>query len=201
MVHWPDDPPVEIGLSLSIAGGDPANVTKVSASAHTGTHMDAPRHFIEDGPGVDVVPLAAVMGPARVIDITDPEAVRADELEPQGLEAGERILLRTRNSLRRWWEEDFLPDFVHIDPAAAELMAAARISTVGVDYLSVGGTESGAETHRTLLDAGIWIIEGLELTQIAPGPYELICLPLRLDGADGAPARALLRARTERSQG
>ena len=195
MVHWPDDPPVEIGLSLSIARGDPANVTKVSMSAHTGTHMDAPRHFIDGGDGVDAVPLEAMIGPARAIEIESPEAVTADELGRHDLGEVERLLLRTRSSDREWWLQDFDPEFVHIEPAAAEAIAQAGVRMVGVDYLSVGGMDEGAETHRALLDAGVWIVEGLDLSGIGAGEYELVCMPLRLVGADGAPARALLRKR------
>lgn len=199
MVHWPGDPPVEIGLRLSIAAGDAANLTKLSVSAHTGTHMDAPRHFIDDGAGIDSMPLEATVGPARLIEIEDPAVVTADELERHGLDGVERLLLRTRNSARRWWEEDFDGGFVHIEPEAAKLIADAGVLAVGVDYLSVGGMKSGAETHRVLLGAGVWIIEGLDLTGVGAGDYELVCLPVRLVGADGAPARALLRARDERS--
>lgn len=199
MVHWPEDPAVEISLALSIERGEPANVTKLAMSAHTGTHLDAPRHFIADGPGIDTIPHDAVVGAARVIEITNPEVVTAGELESHELASGERILLRTRNSQRRWWREEFQPDFVHIEPAAAELIAAAGVRTLGIDYLSVGGADTGAHTHRALLGAGVWIIEGLDLTDVAAGDYDLICLPLRLVGADGAPARALLRARSEGS--
>ena len=193
MVHWPDDPPVEIGLGQSIAGGDPANVTRVSMSAHSGTHMDAPRHFLTDGPGIDAVPLEAVIGPARLIEIEDPELVRERELRRHGLQRGERILLKTRNCARAWWEEGFDASFVHIEPAAASRLAESGIRLVGVDYLSVGGEKTGTETHLELLGAGIWIIEGLDLTGVGAGEYEMICLPLRIAGADGAPARVLLR--------
>jgi arylformamidase len=194
MVHWPGDPPVEISRRLSLEAGDPSNLTALSISAHTGTHMDAPLHFIADGDAIDQLPTAAMIGPARVIEISDPEAVGADELRAHRPRRGERLLLRTRNSERRWWEQDFDPGFVHIEPAAAGVLADAGVALVGVDYLSVGGEQDGAETHRHLLGAGIWIIEGLELTAIAAGDYELICLPLRIVGSDGAPARALLRA-------
>lgn len=200
MVHWPGDPSVEIGLRQSIAGGDTANLTKLSMSAHTGTHMDAPRHFIDDGAGIDSMPFDATVGPARLIEIEDPAVVTAAELERHGLDGVERLLLRTRNSERRWWEEDFDAGFVHIEPQAAELIADGGVRTVGVDYISVGGMESGAQTHLALLGAGVWIIEGLDLSGVSAGDYELVCLPLRLAGADGAPARAMLRARDEGSE-
>lgn len=197
MVHWPSDPPVQIGRRESIAGGDVANLTAVSMTAHTGTHMDAPVHFIEGGAGIDELPLDVAIGRARVVEIEDQGAVTAAELGRHEPRAGERLLLKTRNSARAWWEEDFDEGFVHIDPEAAALLAEAKVALVGVDYLSVGGMESGAETHRHLLGAGIWIIEGLDLTAVAPGDYELACLPLRLVGADGAPARVLIRKESD----
>ncbi len=193
MVHWPDDPEVEIGHALSIERGDPANVTKLSMSAHTGTHMDAPRHFIDAAEGIDQVPLDAVIGAARVVEIRNPELVTADEIGACDPREGERLLLRTRNSERRWWAEDFDPRFVSIEPEAAALIADSGVRTIGVDYLSVGGMSAGRETHLALLEAGVWIIEGLVLAGFEAGDYELLCLPLRLVGCDGSPARALLR--------
>lgn len=193
MVHWPGDPSVEIVRRESIAAGDAANLTAISMSAHTGTHMDAPLHFLDRGEAIDALPLDAAIGPARVIAIEDAEAVRAGELRGHEPRAGERLLLKTANSARRWWEEGFAEGFVHIEPDAAELLAASGVALVGVDYLSVGGMQTGAATHRHLLGAGIWIVEGLDLSTVESGEYELICLPLRLAGADGAPARALLR--------
>jgi arylformamidase len=189
MVHWPTDPPVRLSLHDSIERGDPANVTELHCSAHLGTHMDAPVHFIPDGAGIEALSLDAMIGPARVLQIEDPKLVRGDELAGHGLAAGERVLLRTRNSESRWWEEDFHEDFVGVAPDAARLIAEAGVALVGVDYISVGD----AETHRELLGAGVVVVEGLDLTQTQPGEYELICLPAKLAGADGAPVRALLR--------
>jgi arylformamidase len=164
-------------------------------SAHTGTHMDAPRHFIDDGAGIDALPLEATVGPARLIEFTDPESVTATELAAHRPMAGERLLLRTRNSDREWWREDFDEGFVHVEPEAAKLIAASGVRAIGIDYLSVGGKETGRETHLALLSSGVWIIEGLALGAVAPGDYELVCLPLRIVGVDGAPARAMLRTR------
>ncbi len=194
MIHWPDDPPVRIELSLSIEEGDEANVTRLACSAHTGTHIDAPRHFIDDGPGIDTMPLEATMGLARVIEMTDPERVTEVELSAHAPRSGERLLLKTRNSSQNWASEAFNEEFVHIEPAAAELLARSGVRAVGVDYLSVGGIADGRKTHEALLRAGVWIIEGLDLSSVEPGDYELVCLPLRLVGADGAPARALVRS-------
>ncbi len=194
MVHWPGDREFVRNHTSSMEAGDQANVSEISGSAHTGTHMDAPVHFIEDGRSIDTIPLDACIGPARVIHIEDPELIRIAELEPHGIAAGERILFRTSNSAFVWKTDEFQKKFVHIPADTAEWLAERRVRTVGVDYLSVGGYESdGAETHRNLLGAGVWIIEGLVLTDVEPGNYDLICLPLRLIGSDGAPARAALR--------
>jgi arylformamidase len=195
MVHWPTDPPVEITLRESIAGGDPANLSSMRMSAHTGTHMDAPRHFIADGTGIDAFPPGTGIGPALVVVISDPQAVGAEELREAGIEdkRPKRLLLKTRNSETPWWNEDFHEDFVPIAPDAAELIVGSGIELIGIDYLSVGGDDAGQEAHRRLLGAGVWIVEGLDLSDVRAGAYELICLPLRLSGLDGAPARALLR--------
>jgi arylformamidase len=194
MVHWPDNPPVLIERVLDMARGDAANVSKLSLGVHTGTHMDAPIHFIAGGVGIDSVPLDALIGLARVIEIADSDSIKVEELEPYQPQSGERLLFKTRNSVRCWQTDDFVEDFVYLSQEAARYLAAQRVQTVGVDYLSVGGFfKDGPETHHALLSAGIWIIEGLNLAAIQPGMYELICLPLRIAGADGAPARAVVR--------
>jgi arylformamidase len=194
MVHWPGDPPFHSELAKSLEQGEVCNVTKISTSVHIGTHMDAPRHFIRDGVGIEKIPVDAVVGLCRVIEIKDPEAIRPAELEPHRLRRNERILFKTRNSERAWKTEQFAEDFVYISKEAAQYLADHHIRTVGVDYLSVGGfVKDGVETHQALLGAEIWVIEGLNLAKIKPGQYELICLPIKLVGSDGAPARAILR--------
>jgi arylformamidase len=194
MVHWPDNPAVRIERTQDLSRGDAANVSKLELGAHTGTHMDAPRHFLADGAGLDDMPLDASIGPARVISITDPRAVLPAELEAHRLQAGERVLFRTRNSERCWKNNRFVEDFVYISAAAAHFLVQRQVRTVGIDYLSVGGyLHDAVETHQILLGAGIWLIEGLNLSAVKPGAYQLVCLPLRVAGADGAPARAVLR--------
>lgn len=194
MAHWPDNPPIVVERTLDMERGDTANVTKLSLGAHTGTHMDAPLHFLHDGAGIDTLPFAATLGPARMIEIHDPVAIKPDELAAYAIQAGERILFKTANSVRVWQTDEFVEDFVYLTADAAAFLAARGVRTVGVDYLSVGGFHAdGAATHRTLLQAGIWIIEGLNLSPVRAGTYELICLPLRLLNADGAPARAIMR--------
>jgi arylformamidase len=196
MVHWPDNPAVRIERMQDLSRGDAANVSKLELGAHTGTHMDAPRHFFADGAGLDEMPLDAALGPARVIRIEHPQAILPAELEAHNLQAGERVLFRTRNSERCWNTDQFVEDFVYISAAAAQFLVDRQVRTVGVDYLSVGGyAHDGVETHQILLGAGLWLIEGLNLAAVEPGAYELICLPLRVVGADGAPARAILQPR------
>ncbi|HYG68122.1 MAG TPA: cyclase family protein [Anaeromyxobacteraceae bacterium] len=193
---WPGDPPLVVSRERSLDRGDSANVTRLELGAHTGTHVDAPVHFVAAGASVDRMPLDATVGPARVIAIPAAPAIRRDVLERAAIREGERILLRTANSDRAWFREPFRRDFVALALDAAELLAERRVRCVGVDYLSVGpfADEPGnARTHRVLLEAGVWIVEGLELSAIKPGDWELVCLPLRVEGADGAPARALLR--------
>jgi arylformamidase len=194
MVHWPGDPAVEIERVMEIEAGDPCNVSKISMGAHTGTHMDAPLHFIQDGKSIDKMPLDAGIGRARVLEISDPKSVNVDELEPYYIQADERILLKTKNSSRCWNSDAFVEDFVYISHAAAQYLAERQVQLVGIDYLSVGGyRKDGPETHHALLAAGIWLIEGLNLRHVQPGSYELVCLPLKMIGSDGAPARVVLR--------
>jgi len=194
MVHWPDNQPVSIERMLDIECGDVANVSKLSMGANTGTHMDAPIHFFRTGRGLDTMPLTATIGRARVIEIRDPESIKPEELRPHRIQRGERVLFKTRNSARCWQTDDFVEDFVYISQEAARYLAAKQVQTIGVDYLSVGGFfKDGVETHHALLEAGIWIIEGLNLANVAPGIYELVCLPLKIEGSDGAPSRAILR--------
>ncbi len=196
MPVWPNNPSTALNSVLSIADGDAANVSHLSLGTHAGTHMDAPRHFVADGAPMDALPIDAVIGPARVVAIEDPERVTAQELARHAPRAGERLLLRTRNSPRCWATNEFVEDFVYISEPAARLLVSTGVRTVGVDYLSVGGyARDGVETHTVLLEAGVWIIEGLDLSAITPGDYELVCLPIKLVGADGAPARAALRPR------
>jgi arylformamidase len=194
MVHWPNNPPVSIERTLDIERGDTANVSKLSMGVHTGTHMDAPIHFLQAGKGIDTMPLTATIGRARVIEIRDPESIKPEELYPYHIQHDERILFKTRNSTRCWQTNDFVQDFVYISQEAARYLASQQVQTIGVDYLSVGGYfKDGVETHHALLEAGIWIIEGLNLENVQPGIVELICLPLKIEGCDGAPARAILR--------
>jgi len=194
MAHWPDNPPIAIERHLDIGRGDACNLSHMAIGVHTGTHMDGPVHFIDGAAGLDEMPLSAVIGDVRVIEIADPVAVTRDELRHHRLERGERVLFRTSNSPRCWQTPHFVEDFVYIAEDAALHLAEIGVQTVGIDYLSVGGYRvDGARIHHILLSAGIWIIEGLDLSDVPAGRYEMVCLPLKLHGGDGAPARAILR--------
>lgn len=195
---WPGDRRLEIVRDGNMSKGDPYNLSWCSMSLHTGTHMDAPFHFIQNGIGMDRMPLDTVVGRARVIEILDPEKIGAEELASHNIQEGERVLFKTRNSSRDWTREPFLHDYVYLSSEAAMMIADRRVRLVGVDYLSVGGFEKNeTEVHRSLLEAGIWIIEGLFMLHVQPGDYDLICLPLKFENADGAPARAILRTRRQ----
>jgi arylformamidase len=202
MVHegtpiWPGDPELSMQLASSIAKGGVANVTRLEMGAHTGTHMDAPFHFDANGAGVDQLPLEILIGPCRVFDLSEltGQITRA-ALEKCDFTGVTRALLKTRNS-RHWAKDDrkFDKKFVAVAADAAKYLVERGAKLVGVDYLSVeafGGTEH--PVHDTLLGAGVVIIETLNLSDVSAGDYELIALPVKLKGADGAPARAVLRA-------
>lgn len=195
MVVYPRNPDVRIAPHSELSKGGSSNVSTVAFGSHTGTHVDAPRHFFEAGGTVDRLPLDALIGPARVVSFPDEVmSITAALLEPHGLRGVQRVLFRTRNS-GFVTDPQFHPDFTYVAPDAAELLASLGVRLVGVDYYSVEQFRSGHHrTHRTLLERGIVIVEGLDLSAIAAGDYEFVCLPLRLDGLDGAPARAVLMA-------
>jgi arylformamidase len=194
LAHWPGDPPTDISRVKELARGDPCTVSRLTMCAHAATHMDAPAHFIDGGDTIDLMPLAAAIGRARVIAIEDPESIKPGELAKHRIRRGERILFKTANAGRCWEADGFVEDFVHVSVEAAGYLAERKVGLVGVDYLSVGGFHAdGVATHRALLGAGIWIIEGLDLSAVSPGRVHLICLPLKLAGAEGAPARAIVR--------
>ncbi len=192
---FPDTPPLERALVASRDEGDPATVSALRMSTHTGTHVDAPVQFLDGGRGVAGSDLDALNGPVRVIEIPGMHRIGPEALGEHEPQPGERLLLRTRNSDTAWYRREFDPTYAHITAPAARLLAQRRIAAVGIDYLSIGGDESDTEeTHQTLLGAGIVVLEGLYLGDVAPGRYELRCLPLLVVDGDGAPARALLRA-------
>lgn len=194
MVVWPGDPAVEYGRFADMSRGDVANGSWVRMGLHSGTHVDAPLHFIADGATVERAPLEAMVGPTRVIEIADTDSIRAEELAAHDWSGVRRVVFKTRNSHRPEGQKEFLKDFVHIAVDAARFLVQRGVRCVGVDYLSVGGYErDGVETHRILLGADVWLIENLDLREISAGPYEMLCLPMKIEGAEAAPARVLMR--------
>ena len=190
---YPGNPPIEITPQQAIAQGGSSNVSLLSFGSHTGTHVDAPKHFFDDGTTVDALPLDVLMGPAVLISFPDDVmSVGERELRLHELKDHTRVLLATRNSkLIRTGE--FVHDYTYLAPDGAAYLASLGVKLVGIDYLSIEQFHSGHHrTHRTLLERGIVIVEGLDLSAPPPGPYELRVLPLRLAGLDGAPARAVL---------
>ena len=189
MVTYPGDPTVKTELASAIGRGDDVNLTRLDFGVHTGTHVDAPIHFLEGEDGVDAWPLDALIGPAAVVYARAVEKVLDREtLEGLALPDVPRLLFRTSNS-ELWERTEFASDFVHFVRSGAEVLVERGVRLVGIDYLSIGDEDA----HKVLLGAGIVIVEGLDLRQAGPGEYELLCLPLKLEGADGAPARVLLR--------
>jgi arylformamidase len=194
MAYWPTDPKVQIKRIHDMKDGDQDNLTHISMCAHSGTHMDAPCHFRKSAKTIDKMPLTAAIGKARVIEITDKEFITVEEIRPYRIRKGERILFKTKNSRSRWDNKPFMKKSVHLSTEAATFLVERGVQTIGIDYLSIGGYNGNViEVHNTILKAGIWVIEGINLYKILPGNYELICLPIKISGADGAPSRALIR--------
>ncbi len=191
---WPGDPPVVLERVMSMENGDEANISRIQSGVHVGTHIDAPIHFVEGGATVDAIPLKSLLGRAYVVDLR-----KADVLDAAALESARipprtrRLLFKTRNSeLWTSGESSFQRDFVAVDASGAEWLVKKGVKLVGVDYLSVAPFNDGGPTHRILLEAGVVVVEGLNLARVSKGRYTLYCLPVKLMGSDGAPARAVL---------
>jgi len=178
MIVYPGDPEVRLERVSSIEDGDGFNLSRLDLGVHSGTHVDAPLHFLEDGAAVETLPLEVLVGPCVVVDGLDAAAV------PRG---AERVLFKTQNG-RLWERDEFTEDFPELDGEAAQALVAAGVRLVGIDYLSIGDEEA----HRILLGAAVVAVEGLDLVEVEPGEYRLVCAPLKLEGAEGAPARVLL---------
>ncbi len=193
---WPGDPKIELQRISKMEDGEDANVTHLSATVHIGTHVDAPYHFLGGSTStVERLDLRILTGPARVVHLPNVGAdITVADLQAANIPVGTtRLLLKTRNS--DWWatgENTFQDDFAAPDAEAAEWLVAQGIQLVGVDYLSVAPYRDPVPTHRILLAAGIIPVEGLDLSAVQPGVYTLYCLPLKIQGSDGAPARAIL---------
>ena len=196
MPVWPGDPSPSIRYTSSFEAGDHTNVSAATIGLHTGTHMDAPKHFIRGAGGMETISLDTLIGPARVIEIENPERVEAEELQGKNIEGATRFLIKTRNSASKWWKKPFDRAFCHMTEEAARLLLDAGMKLLGVDCLSVDGHAAAiadAPVHNLLLPAGVVLLEGLNLSGAAPGDYELIALPALFEDRDGAPARVVLR--------
>jgi arylformamidase len=196
LLVWPGDPPIEIEPASRISKGDAANVSQLHLGSHTGTHIDPPFHFIDGAPTIEALPIDALVGEAFVADLTSASSrIGAADLDSLGIDQNvSRLLLKTKNS-ERWamMPMEFPNDFTSLGTDGAEWIVERGIRLVGIDFLGIEarGAE-GHPTHKTLLQQGVVIVEGLDLSQVDPGTYQLVCLPLRIVGGDGAPARAIL---------
>jgi arylformamidase len=196
MTTWGDEPGPTITPFRRIAKGDTANVSTICLGDHTGTHVDPPLHFIQGGAGADELPLDALLGPCAVVAFDGQGHVSAEFLERSAPKGATRLLLKTRNS--RLWSDPahhFTRDITGVSASAARWCVEHAIRLVGIDYLTIepqGPEKAGYPTHQTLLGAGVVVVEGLDLRAVQPGTYDLVCAPLKIGGADGAPARVLL---------
>jgi arylformamidase len=195
MVVWPGDPAVQMDRLTKIENGDNCNVTFLSTAVHAGTHVDAPYHFLADGTTIETLPLDVLVGLTQVIQIPDDVA----EIDQKALEKVEfipgitRVLFKTRNAkIRAAGEREFDTTFVAVSADAAEILLGKGVQLVGVDYLSVAPFKNSRPTHEILLGAKVVLLEGINLDAVEPGLYTLYCLPLKLAGSDGAPARTIL---------
>lgn len=194
MAVWPGDPETSVEPVARISEGDGANVSVYSFSSHAGTHVDPPHHFIDSGYKLDKIPLDSLIGPCLVIEIPGVQAIDRSHLDAARIpDEAERILLKTKNSWM-WHEspESFREDYVYITPDAADWLLERRIKLIGMDYLSVAEFKKGAPVHQKLLTEGVVLLEGVNLREVEPGNYTLICLPLLVADGDGAPARTVL---------
>lgn len=192
-VRWPTSPPFDLLERRRTSRGDHNNSSAVTMSLHAGTHMDAPFHFVPDGKTIDQLPLDLFIGPALVHAVDAGRYITAAHVEAIELDGISRVLFKTRNS-ELLQHSDYEADFVAFSVEAAEALVAKGVKLVGLDYLSVAHAgEEQVPVHRSFLDHGVALLEGVDLSRIEPGRYELICFPLRIRGADGAPCRAALR--------
>ena len=190
---YPGNARFEIEPVKRMARGDSSNVSTLHLSAHSGTHVDAPRHFFDEGAGADKLPLDLLFGRTLVVEVRSRNGIGPEELANVDLSEAIRVLFKTTNS-KHWTSTEFRTDYVGITGEGAKHLIDHGVKVVGVDYLSVEVFRTpGAPAHRALLGAGAVVIEGLNLLEVEPGHYDMFCLPLRVVGCDGAPARVVLR--------
>ena len=194
MPVWPGDTPPTLVRTGSIEKGDNANTSEVTLSVHTGTHVDAPDHFLGNGKTIEQLPLDTLLGRAYVLHLPDVDQITAAVLERADIHPRtRRLLFKTRNS--EYWAKgvkEFQTGFAGLTEDAAQLLVDRNVRLVGIDYLSIAPYKKSRPTHRLLLEAGVVIVEGLDLSHVSQGRYTITCLPLKLGGADGAPARVIL---------
>jgi arylformamidase len=193
-IDYPDTTPYSREETRRIKAGDMCNLSKLVMSAHSGTHVDTPAHFIRDGKNLDEYPVEKWILPAQVVSIADRKAIQPAELENLDIEPGAALLFKTTNSTSgQGISGVFSEDFVYLSPESADLCVEKKVGLVGIDYNTIEGWENESfETHHKILGNGILILEGINLKEVSPGSYTLFCLPLKLKGAEGAPARAIL---------
>jgi len=191
-VRWVVAPPLEVHERRRMSRGDDVNATALTMSVHAGTHLDAPFHFLPDGAGIDALPLERFIGPAMVHAVDANRYITEAQVNAIPLDGVTRVLFKTRNSqlLKR---REYDPNFAAFSVEAARALVARGVDLVGLDYLSVAHADEQVPVHRAFLDHGVVLLEGIDLSEVRPGRYELICFPLRLRGLDGAPCRAVLR--------
>lgn len=193
MIHWPTDPPFHWERVKDLTVPGTTNLSRISGSVHSGTHIDAPLHFISGGQDIVEIPLSKLCGPALVLHLPAKRDIEAEDLQAAGIQRGERVLLRTSNEAL-WEKGEFDEDYVGLTGDAAMWLVDHAVPLVGIDYLSIDGYR--AETspaHLALLGNGVIILEGLDLSSVEPGRYELIALPMKIAGSEGAPTRAIIR--------
>jgi arylformamidase len=220
MRKWPEDAQPVIDWVLERSKGDRTDMIGLNIITHTGTHVDAPLHFIPNGKTIDTMPVDLMVGPARVIEIKDPVSVKLSEVEPYDVQAGERILFKTQNSYKLYKTDAFSPVYVYITIDVAHYLRDRKVKMVGLDYIALGplsdpyrqptpgmspqewkkiqkqekeGMEITKEVHESFLMNGIWVLESINLNGVRPGPCLLACLPLRVEHGDAAPARCIVR--------
>ncbi len=193
-VVWPGDPEVKVSKLMQMENGDICNTRHLSCPVHVGTHIDAPLHFIDGGDGIETLPLSSLAGKAKVIEIQDRMKIPLSEIKDREIKKGDIILFKTINSTEFLHKAAFNENYVYLSTEAARYLVSKKISTVGIDYYSIAGINDNiVECHNVLLGAGVTVIEGLDLTKLGNGEYEFVCLPLKIEGSDGAPARAIAR--------
>lgn len=193
MHNWPTNDPIEIEIAKTMEEGASSNVTNIQINSHTGTHVDAPHHMLPGTATIDQVPIDQLIGPVQVIQIGDPEKITGLEIKQKINPGAERVIFKTNNS-DRWSEDKFFDDYIYLTTDGAEVLIENKVKSVGIDYLSIDRFGDNVHLpHKKLLSSNAIILEGLNLLGVPAGDYQQICLPLKIRGADGAPARVILK--------